>query len=230
MQPLALDLFCGAGGVCIGLQRAGFRVVGVDIVDQPDYPGDFVLGDALRPPVNLAAFDFVWASPPCQFASIIRRADSHTKVTNLIPDTRTLLDKHLLTVIENVPPTIDAGTLRRDLILTGSMFGRRLPRKRVFETSFSIEPPYFAPYTLPGGRCLVAAHGKGPADANQRDARLKAGLPPQESIEEISEALGVYHVISGTKTQRRHRLNQCIPPAYAEWIGRAAMRELGYPP
>lgn len=30
MKPLALDLFCGAGGVSMGLLRAGFEVIGVD--------------------------------------------------------------------------------------------------------------------------------------------------------------------------------------------------------
>ena len=32
MKPKLLDLFCGAGGATKGLQRAGFYVVGVDMV------------------------------------------------------------------------------------------------------------------------------------------------------------------------------------------------------
>jgi site-specific DNA-cytosine methylase len=34
----ALDLFCGAGGASMGLYQAGYKVTGVDVIDQPNYP------------------------------------------------------------------------------------------------------------------------------------------------------------------------------------------------
>ena len=147
----ALDLFCGAGGVCAGLQRAGFDVVGVDIEPQPDYPGQFVLGDALQPPARLADFDFIWASPPCQGYSVTRNGHARDYPL-LIEPLRDMLAGHPLTCIENVV----GAPLRRDLVLTLPMFGNFThPHKRLFELSFFCWQPF--PVKTGDRACVMAA-------------------------------------------------------------------------
>lgn len=63
-----LDAHCCAGGMAMGCHLAGFRVVGVDIEPQPDYPSPFVQGDAVAYVAEHGAgFDLLHGSPPCQF-------------------------------------------------------------------------------------------------------------------------------------------------------------------
>jgi hypothetical protein len=57
-----LDLFCGAGGAAVGYHRAGFdQIVGVDLVDQPNYPFKFIQAEALRTLEVLTAGGQLWA-------------------------------------------------------------------------------------------------------------------------------------------------------------------------
>lgn len=201
-MPSALDLFCCAGGSGKGLMDAGFDVTGIDIEPQPRYPGRFVQADALRLPFRLDAFDLIWASPPCQAHSVGSRRWRETRdYPDLIAATRDLLAAHPMTIIENVP----GAPIRRDLILTGAMFGLETYRRRHFETSFLVMAPDpgrpFGPKTRVGSFTAAGNGGHGP-----NRPRMWA------------EKMGVPWMVT------KHEIRQAIPPIYAEFISRAALR------
>lgn len=213
MKLRALDLFCGAGGATKGLQRAGFQVTGIDHRPQPRYCGDqFIRADALAPPVRLGDFDFIWASPPCQRWTALAQArgtdDDHP---DLIEPTREILnDSGVPGVIENVP----RAPLRRDVVLTGCMFGMNTYRRRVFEISFFfLAPPPgkpFGPKSRPGSVLVVGQSG----GSSKRDGWSNGNKASWQ------EAMGINWMTNA-------EMAEAVPPAYAEFIGRAALRYLG---
>jgi DNA (cytosine-5)-methyltransferase 1 len=205
MKPKALDLFCGAVGASKGLADAGFEVWGVDIMPQPRYvhAGRFIQGDALNPPVDLKAFDFIWASPPCQNGSVGARRWKAIgyEYPDLIPQTRAILEGWGgIWCIENVP----GADIRADIILTGGMFGLKTHRRRHFETSFyCLQPPMprrEGPKTTPGWVTVAGNGGDGPNRASA-----------------WADAMGIDWMDKAT-------LRQAIPPAYSEYIGRWALK------
>lgn len=203
----ALDLFCGAGGVSMGLHRAGFDVTGVDLARQPRYPFRFVQADALRPPFRLEDFDFIWASPPCQrfTAGAAARMAKGAVYPDLIePTRRMLLASGVPFAIENVM----RAPIRRDLVLHGHMFPQlRVIRRRKFELSFGmvLTPPLPKGLLREGYVCVV---GNG-TPSGIRDMGL-----PHYTADRLREAMGV-------DWMNRTELSQAIPPAYSEYIGRA---------
>lgn len=132
------DLCCGGGGVAYAALSLGWRVIGVDNTPQPDYPGDFILSDALQPPLAPGA-DLVWISPPCQGYSRLAALKPESAKPKLVPQLREVaksLSPHY--VIENVPCCHD---LKDPVRLCGFMFGLPLIRHRLFETSFLLPQP-----------------------------------------------------------------------------------------
>ena len=138
-----LDLYCGAGGACKGLQNLGFEVIGIDLEQHKNYPGIFIKQDALSldPKWINDNFDAVHSSPPCQAhtPSTAQWKQKGYKYPDLIDDTRQLLEKSLIPfVIENVI----RAPLRKDLTLCGLMFGLPLYRHRIFEIhGFKVPQP-----------------------------------------------------------------------------------------
>lgn len=222
MSPLALDLFCGAGGVSMGLHRAGFDVVGVDCRPMPRYPfsGRFVQADAMCPPFDLSGFDFIWASPPCQAYSI----SSHNQrqkgkvYPDLVAAVRRMLDTSGVPYcIENVP----GAPIRPDLILDGTMFpGLKVLRVRWFELGgwWTLQPrtqrrPGLI--TREGWSCVVG-HG---CPSGTRAAGSRVGNNIHHTIAACRAAMGI-------DWASRDELSQAIPPPYAEFIGRAFLLSL----
>ena len=223
-KPLALDLFCGGGGACIGMQWAGFEVVGIDINPHPNYPGHFIQADVHNLPVSIDDFGFVWASPPCQAFSVMKnmRKDKtqNERYPNLIPYVRDLLSTHPFTAIENVPKA----PIRPDVVLTGVSMG--LPyiyRKRIFELSFlclypspaRVESSYWK-------QCKAISITNGSTSKAQHYRRVAMGLPGKPTTDECKAVMGIPPEY---KFERRV-ISEAIPPAYSEYIAREALRQM----
>src|SRR5690606_27794246 len=196
----------------MGYHRAGFDVIGVDIVEQPDFPFEFIQADALRFLADMRddpwiEFDAVHASPPCQsYSAMSNRWGS--KHPELIGQIRDLMPKWTPYVIENVDGA--RRDMREPIVrLTGEMFGLRVHRPRLFELGgwFAVQPR-----PRPRQSDAVAVYGK----PNGRLLRTRSDgteLRAWSSIEEGQEALGI------DWTDDWHQLREAIPPAYTEWIG-----------
>lgn len=206
---IALDLFCGAGGASMGLHRAGFEVVGVDIKPQPRYPFRFVQGDALRPPFELREFDLVWASPHCQRYTSLRSVFDSSKYPDQIADVRVLLDGYDgLSVIENVV----GAPLRSDLILCAHSFGLRAYRHRIFECSFPVVQPEHKPHVILVNR-----------KKTNRRAHWNAG-GFVTVVGDIGRYVGPEAM--GINWMTGNELSQAVPPAYSEYIAKQALTHM----
>lgn len=203
-RPRLLDLFCCAGGAAMGYHRAGFDVVGVDIVPQPNYPFLFVQGDALDfARRNARHFDVVHASPPCQEYTPLHARHPDKVYPDLVAVTRDVLraaDRPW--IIENVMAApLDKA---RSVVLCGGMFGLRTYRHRRFESNTALVAPAHPPHRTPTA-------------TKQRRARWAEGWHVSVTGDVGTyvgpEALGIDWMTGA-------ELCQAIPPAYTEHIGR----------
>jgi len=191
----------------MGYHRAGFEVVGVDIKPQPHYPFEFHQADALTFP--LGGFDAYHASPPCQaYVDANRNGLRPTNHPRLIEPIRDRLVSHVY-VIENV----HKAPLYASLMLCGTMFGLRVFRHRYFEFSFAGP---FSPFTCHhwGNICdgqFVGAYARGgKGHRHGHGIRDPKPLPPHVTK---GEAMGINWMTD-------KELDQAIPPAYTEYIGK----------
>ncbi len=207
-RPLLLDLFSGAGGAAMGYYRAGFDVVGVDIVPQPHYPFRFIRANALDYVVaHGCEYDVIHASPPCQRYSQCTPPQYRQNHPDLIASTRQiLLTIEKPYVIENVPAA--APLLWRPIMLCSSMFDLPMERHRYFELSWTFKPAW--------EDRLYCRHIKTPVLVTGV-TRRKDEPRRENSAAECREAMDI-----GWMT--RAELDEAIPPAYTEYIGRQMLR------
>jgi DNA (cytosine-5)-methyltransferase 1 len=152
-------------------------------------------------------YDAVHASPPCQAYS-----DAMKHLTSGYPELiEPVLERFqqlgIPWVVENVQgsPLVTGDTLFGDhgLILCGSMFGLRVRRHRLFQTSFLVDPPR---------KC---DHSEAPMNPHNSDARkrwrgiLGEGVPIERTWREEM----------GVGWMDAHEGRESIPPVYTQHIG-----------
>jgi len=198
-QRRLLDLCCGVGLASWGYWRSArfSEIVGVDIENEmsSSYAFDFISCDMLTLTYDfLLQFDFIHASPPCQYYSKI--TPDRSKHPRLIPGTHLMLHATGLPyVIENVEGS--GQDLRPNLVMNGLYFGLKSDRKRYFHVS-----------TLASTERLIK-RGKSELSP-QGDYLNKAELSEAMGLELVSEKRRCNLTIKG--------IEQGIPPIFTKTI------------
>lgn len=250
MKPIALDICCRKGGATVGLQRAGFYVIGIDIEPQPGYPGDeFVQLDGLAVLEALlkgrwlrgGQAALIWQSWPCQdgnTATAGNRArgieDSHEQ---FIPRARELSNALGIPWVIEQPTSSRAGLIRRDLTLCMDMFKGDMPppwvqKHRSFEFG-----------CWPGALPAQPEHPTGPVRGGSmtgfpkpagHSSRVRGWRHGQVHAGDYVAAYGagggkataaeIAHAMQVDWMTDRFDLCEAIPPAYSEYIGREFLK------
>jgi DNA (cytosine-5)-methyltransferase 1 len=205
----------------MGYHRAGFDVVGVDIVPQKNYPFEFHQADAMTYP--LEGYDAIHASPPCQGYSRLRHLPwlKDRVWPLLINDTRLrLVAAGSAYVIENV-----ADAPLEGLTLCGRMFGLPTYRHRLFETSTLMLQPYHQKHDV------VIGHGRMVNDRRKGTLNASSNKGAWGNQAVITVAGGQFRKADGERAldidwMTKDELAESIPPAYTEYIGRQLMAVL----
>lgn len=179
-KPIALDICCRKGGATVGLRRAGFYVIGIDVEPQPGYPGDeFIRVDGIEiledllhdrestigaPRWRYPRPALIWQSWPCQdgnTATASNRARGRTDThRQFIPQARELSDAIGIPYVLEQPTASRTGLIRRDLTLCMDMFKGDMPppwvqKHRSFEISgFTVAQPTHPSGPVRGG-CMA---------------------------------------------------------------------------
>lgn len=219
-----LDLYCCAGGAAKGYHDAGFEVIGVDIVDRPNYPYEFIKADALEVLKDMEfvnQFDAIHASPPCQCYSKLKYLSNNVEKwekehVDLVAPTRELLMKTGKSyVIENV----EGAPLINPIKLYGSQFENMYTqRPRLFESNILLRQPENRPV-----KHKTLKLGEGPAEDGYITV---AGTRPPKGMNEIQTKLYYGFALGGIDWMSLEELTQAIPPCYTEFLGKQIIEYL----
>lgn len=228
---ILVDLFCGAGGIAEGYKRAGFYVIGIDNMPQPNYAGDeFVEEDVfkyLRKLIKKGLKDrgrkvsAFHASPPCQAWSDLQRVTKNIYPKLIAPTRKLLLKTGLPYIIENV----EGAPLIEPTLLCGTMFkGLRVIRHRLFETNWTLRTPTCTEHPTVGVAAphpLVFTHDKrkahyGMLDQDVSFVQVTGG--GNATIANKRDAMGIDWPMTNIE------VNEAVPPKYGEWIGKQMIK------
>lgn len=197
VAPTAIDLFSGAGGLALGLKKAGFRVAaGVEIdarvcetyrANHPEVKllakdASQVTGDELRKLTGLQEFDLVAGCPPCQgFSKLTDKYKKEDPRNRLVLEMARLVEElqPKMVMMENVP-----GLAGRGAPLLREFIGR------LEKTGYLVKSGILqlADYGVPQSRrrlVLLAGRGFGielPKKTHSRKGDAKFKLKPWKTL------------------------------------------------
>lgn len=193
----------------MGYSRAGFEVEGVDLAPQPRYPFTFHQADALTFP--LEGYDVYHASPPCQAYTDLAHLTKRSYPRLIEPIRERLRATGKPYVIENVEgaPLIDP------VLVCGVALGLRLGkyvlrRHRLFESNVNLRGTGCA--CRKGDGVTMAVYGGGNSN-KPRTSATSGGRPYKGTADER-------RAIMGMPWATMREVNEAIPPAYTEFIGK----------